>query len=572
MSASSANTLLSSVLVTLRKTFSSYPCFIPLSKNKYIGEGIVDSVKREVFVTDQMYTTDENLRHMAGLIDQFTATPKEDQVTLAVRMNYVEEFSSKTPIDTLQISLTWPRFPFTRYIDNAVYSELEPIEAPHWQLRVIPREKVTQLRDQFAEVWRFQYESFPETLSFTDALSNTLQQLMMPDKEEMEEMIARVFEDTECKRSTALPALNTLKGAPMSSVFARFCIVAGELKCLQAIALFWRSFLWRLRECKASELGEQTSGPSIGLHLFGRRATIADFNQSIVQQKIELLRVCLEPPVEELPQPPFVTEDILQMVHWTQGQLAKDILDRTLIQAFAADVVAYRIKWPKASFDTFADWYSSRQYAKPDDRGLLELAWEDPAAPPSLFDNEKESEMAFHFLENMSSQQVFGQFFVTFFQTAMRIWVAEHEEQLNAYPYLRGLANTLDTKILTAWNIERTPDPGPVWSENFIPSEDHMRSVFGALDTLEEKVLLTGALEEKLVRDIVGPLVEHGIADVPNHYRCKVDTVFEPPITSTHPNHKPLVKEFILLSKHPSHRLFADIRRDSVRLATTRLL
>eukprot|EP00397_Hematodinium_sp_SG-2012_P019470 GEMP01020005.1.p1 GENE.GEMP01020005.1~~GEMP01020005.1.p1 ORF type:complete len:490 (+),score=97.29 GEMP01020005.1:698-2167(+) len=489
-------------------------------------------------------------------------------------MNYVHEYKHLGPVDTLQLSVLWPRFPFGQKIDNAVFSELDPIEAPQWQIRMVPREKIkTPLRDSINEAWKYRLEASTagqESSTFSAALSTTLEALLMPDAEEMNDMLRLVFGDHEVRKTTLLPSINSLKGAPLSSPFSRFCSIASKLKCYRAVVTFWRNFLWRLRDCQVSELGEVTRGPDVGLQMFGRRAKIADFNQCIVQQKIELIRQCLDPPAEELPQPPFVTEDILQVHQWTQEQLSKECRERALAKAFGADVQAYRIKHREASFDSFAEWYISRKYAHPEQRALLQITWDDPSSPAELFNREKEVEMAFHFLDNLSPEQLFAEFFVTYFQTEMREWVADHNEQFQAYPYLRSLLDTLDAKIKAVWDVMPPSSPcvGPIWQGCRLPTEKEFRSILVALSALEEKMVLARELEKTIVRDVVGPLVEHNIALVPVHYRPAVDNGFQPSITKS----RPLVKEFIFLSKRPGHRLFADVRKDSVRLASSRLL
>ncbi|XP_020865093.1 rab3 GTPase-activating protein catalytic subunit isoform X1 [Phascolarctos cinereus] len=179
LSESKCNLLLSSVSIALGNTgciFSSQvPLFVQIHqkwRRMYVGECQGPGVRTD-FEMVHLRKVPNQYTHLSGLLDIFKSkigcplTPLPP-VSIAIRFTYVLqdwlqyfwpqqppdidaivggevgglEFGKlpfgacEDPISELHLATTWPHLTEGIIVDNDVYSDLDPIQAPHWSVRV----------------------------------------------------------------------------------------------------------------------------------------------------------------------------------------------------------------------------------------------------------------------------------------------------------------------------------------------------------------------------------------------------------------------------------------------------
>nr|XP_061799403.1 rab3 GTPase-activating protein catalytic subunit-like [Nerophis lumbriciformis] len=175
ISESKCNLLLSSISVSLVNSGCQVPMFVQIQqkwRRLYAGECQGHGVHTE-FEMVHLRKVPSKYNHLSGLLDIFksktgyTVHPSPP-INIAIRFTYilqdwqqhswplqppdfddllggevgVEEFGKlpfgacEETISELHLSTTWPELTEGTVLDNDVYSDLDPLHAPHWSLRV----------------------------------------------------------------------------------------------------------------------------------------------------------------------------------------------------------------------------------------------------------------------------------------------------------------------------------------------------------------------------------------------------------------------------------------------------
>ncbi|XP_042711522.2 rab3 GTPase-activating protein catalytic subunit isoform X3 [Chrysemys picta bellii] len=175
LSESKCNLLLSSVSIALGNTGCQVPLFVQIHhkwRRMYVGECQGHGVRTD-FEMVHLRKVPNQYTHLSGLLDIFKSkigcplTPLPP-VSIAIRLTYVLqdwqqyfwpqqppdidaliggevgglEFGKlpfgacEDPISELHLAATWPHLTEGIIVDNDVYSDLDPIQAPQWSVRV----------------------------------------------------------------------------------------------------------------------------------------------------------------------------------------------------------------------------------------------------------------------------------------------------------------------------------------------------------------------------------------------------------------------------------------------------
>ncbi|XP_068923922.1 rab3 GTPase-activating protein catalytic subunit [Petaurus breviceps papuanus] len=175
LSESKCNLLLSSVSIALGNTGCQVPLFVQIHhkwRRMYVGECQGPGVRTD-FEMVHLRKVPNQYTHLSGLLDIFKSkigcplTPLPP-VSIAIRFTYVLqdwlqyfwpqqppdidaivggevgglEFGKlpfgacEDPISEFHLATTWPHLTEGIIVDNDVYSDLDPIQAPHWSVRV----------------------------------------------------------------------------------------------------------------------------------------------------------------------------------------------------------------------------------------------------------------------------------------------------------------------------------------------------------------------------------------------------------------------------------------------------
>ncbi|XP_071390489.1 rab3 GTPase-activating protein catalytic subunit isoform X2 [Centroberyx affinis] len=175
ISESKCNLLLSSISISLANGGCQVPMFVQIQqkwRRMYAGECQGPGVRTD-FEMVHLRKVPSQYNHLSGLLDIFkskigcTLTPLPP-INIAIRFTYVlqdwQQYSwpqqppdfdallggevggvefgklpfgaCEDPISELHLATTWPHLTEGIVVDNDVYSDLDPLQAPHWSVRV----------------------------------------------------------------------------------------------------------------------------------------------------------------------------------------------------------------------------------------------------------------------------------------------------------------------------------------------------------------------------------------------------------------------------------------------------
>jgi len=209
-SESRANMLLSSAAIALQNTACHVPIFIQVQKQwrrLYTGHQEMPGF-RTAFEMVQLKNTPAQYSHLAGLLDVFKSklnSPVSNYppINVSVRFTYVlqdwpvyywpqcfPDFDSvmggelgcseigelpfgacEDPVSELHLSTTWSSLSEEMVVDNDVYTDLDPMQAPHWSVRIRVTENPQCLLGDYLEEF---VQLFHRRESTTQLLGNIL--------------------------------------------------------------------------------------------------------------------------------------------------------------------------------------------------------------------------------------------------------------------------------------------------------------------------------------------------------------------------------------------------------------
>uniref|UniRef100_A0A8D0C6M4 Rab3 GTPase-activating protein catalytic subunit n=1 Tax=Salvator merianae TaxID=96440 RepID=A0A8D0C6M4_SALMN len=175
LSESKCNLLLSSVSIALGNTGCQVPVFVQIQhkwRKMYVGECQGPGVRTD-FEMVHLRKVPSQYTHLSGLLDVFKSkiacplTPLPP-INISIRLTYILQDSQQCfwpqqppdidalvggevgglefgklpfgacedPISELHLATTWPHLTEGIIVDNDVYSDLDPVQAPQWSVRV----------------------------------------------------------------------------------------------------------------------------------------------------------------------------------------------------------------------------------------------------------------------------------------------------------------------------------------------------------------------------------------------------------------------------------------------------
>ncbi|XP_070847256.1 rab3 GTPase-activating protein catalytic subunit isoform X1 [Chaetodon trifascialis] len=175
ISESKCNLLLSSISISLANTGCQVPMFVQIQqkwRRMYVGECQGPGARTD-FEMVHLRKVPSQYNHLSGLLDIFKSKigcilSPVPPVNIAIRFTYIlqdwQQYSwpqqppdfdtllggevggvefgklpfgaCEEPISELHLATTWPHLTEGIVVDNDVYSDLDPLQAPHWSVRV----------------------------------------------------------------------------------------------------------------------------------------------------------------------------------------------------------------------------------------------------------------------------------------------------------------------------------------------------------------------------------------------------------------------------------------------------
>uniref|UniRef100_A0A8P4KJM5 Rab3 GTPase-activating protein catalytic subunit n=1 Tax=Dicentrarchus labrax TaxID=13489 RepID=A0A8P4KJM5_DICLA len=149
ISESKCNLLLSSISISLANSGCQVPMFVQIQqkwRRMYAGECQGPGVRTD-FEMVHLRKVPSQYNHLSGLLDIFrskigcTLSPLPP-VNITIRFTYIlqdwqqHSWPQQPPGIELHLATTWPHLTEGIVVDNDVYSDLDPLQAPHWSVRV----------------------------------------------------------------------------------------------------------------------------------------------------------------------------------------------------------------------------------------------------------------------------------------------------------------------------------------------------------------------------------------------------------------------------------------------------
>ena len=473
----------------------------------------------------------------------------------------VEEPDEGDPVDSVQLHCLWPSFPRDSFVDNAVYSELDPRLAPFWTVRLLRADGAPlPLTQRLQNLLEFRKEAqtvrsaeqcvqpqMPKTAfaSLSYAIQESLESILLPSWGEMMELTQECLAlptvlptkaESELQRSLA-----PLRGAARGTRLARFAEMGASMKCFKGAVMLWCQMLGQMRkqwDALEPPPPGATSPETRRVGARGVRAELFDASVCLVQQKLEMLQRSVEARVASdkaltpgkptllklgasgaalvapsLLQPALLTEDMVVQADMAAASIS-DPAERAALHSreVCSDVAAFKAANPEAELADFVAWRSHVEGLKMDPfpQSWLEQTWGSVSARPAaeqsavLFQAEREAEMALHYLENVEGTQLLLQIF----RVVLRLTLEELAESVtrSSPAHLRVLR---DRAVMASLGVFRGDSGGADAAEvdavaaivgevvDF-PAEDKLQTAIAAVEALESAVRLAASLRAKL--------------------------------------------------------------------------
>lgn len=245
------------------------------------------------------------------------------------------------PVESMQLHCLWPSFPRGAFVDNAVYSELDPRIAPYWRLRVLAAEgaplpltkllrNLLDFRKEARTVRSAEHSvqtQMPKTAlgSLTFVIQESLESILLPSAGEMADLVAecasrpiagpagpapapapawaRPAETTVLPtwpaRPTwpALTSLAALHGGARGTRLCRIARVGAEMRCFKGAVMLWCQVLAQMRQ-QWDTIAPMPFGADLPRtarrRAQGTRAEYFDDSSCLMQQKFEMLQRSIE--------------------------------------------------------------------------------------------------------------------------------------------------------------------------------------------------------------------------------------------------------------------------------------
>lgn len=511
-------------------------CFVPVDggrRRRYLGE-LISAGSRVSLTVDQRTAVDPSLEHLEGLQTFFWRKMEADAAEhgrllmmgarftyLADRFDFPEVLSGSTrqladspvqkrraagpgdggqagtaagdgpesqpksggivdleqvdPVESVQLHCLWPSFPRDSFVDNAVYSELDPRIAPYWKIRLLRTEageaplpltrglqNLLEFRNEAKSVRSAEQSmqtQLPKTAlaSLSFAIQESLESILLPTEAEMREFVLECMSSPIAKPKAASaaaqgPDLSALRGARGGTRMAVFAELSSRLRCFKAAVMLWCQVLIRMRR-QWDDLEPpppSASSPETRcVSARGLRTEHFDTAHCLVQQKFEMFQRSLETQVAGdlrptaaaaaptelqleatgapllsplLLRPALLTEDMVIQLDMATASILEPAERAELhSKELRSDMAALKAANPDAGLPDFVAWRSkvSGLSLQAFPMEWLEEQWRSVAPQAaseqtqSLFEPMREAEMALHYLENMEGTQLLLQVFRT---------------------------------------------------------------------------------------------------------------------------------------------------------------
>lgn len=634
----SARTVLSALVLGAKSVTPSFSppisCFVPVEggrRRRYLGE-LVGGNWRTLFSTDKANRVDQSMEHLSGLLEffwaKFAANPQDadENLTIGARFTYLADMfeplaldsldsrgdvhtsapagkvpsSGNTdarsngvpnsgeemdPVESVQLHCLWPSFPLGSFVDNAVYSELDPRAAPYWKIRVLKRDELQlplvkrlrsllDFRNEAATVRSAEHSVQPQMpktalASLSYAIQESLESILLPSTGEMLELTDQclscpvVAPPPAAGPPLSAPALARLKAASRGSRFAKLCELCAKMRCFKGAVMLWCQVMAQMRQLwdvlqplsEGMQIPKTYREPERGV-----RAEIFDMSSCLIQQKFEMLQVCVEAQLKlgkprktaptqlvlqgtgepllapPLLQPALLTEDMRMQRDMIADGIA-DLVERAELHGreMRSDMAAFKAANPHAELVDFVAWRSSVEglSSEPFPPTWFERTWANVVPQPAteqstqLFEPEKEAEMALHYLENIEGTQLLLQLF----RVVLHVTLEELSDAvISGWPgHLCHLHEVAVTSVLDAFGCSEDNNTGPAQGDavaaatgqsSGFPDDEKLEVMLAALEDLEVAARVCTSMRAKLPgpgEALLDELLKQGEATVTTH-------------------------------------------------------
>lgn len=231
------------------------------------------------------------------------------------------------PVGTMQLHCLWPSFPRGSFVDNAVYSELDPRAAPYWKVRIMQSEEaplpltrrlrnLLDFRKEASTVRSAEHSVLPQMpkgalASLSYAIQESLESILLPTAGEMAKLADECLElpvappasqaseaaSTAASDRPPMPGLAPLRGAARGTRLARLAEISAEMKCFKGAVMLWCQVIMQMRQHwdAVEVVPAGAPSPRTARRLGGGvRTEHFDVSVCLVQQKFEMLQCSIE--------------------------------------------------------------------------------------------------------------------------------------------------------------------------------------------------------------------------------------------------------------------------------------